>query len=357
MRSSIQEKSFLVTGGSGLCGHRLVEMLADYGAKRVISFDLALPLHPHQSSRNQAIHVVQGDIANVQLLTELCVGVDCVFHVAALVGPFYPRELYWKVNVQGTLNVIQACKENRVGKLVFSSTPSTRMDGNDILWKNEDELQICWGNFSHLYAETKAISEMKAREANCDELMTIAVAPHQVYGPWDGLFLPNLLHAAYTGRLRVFGNGQNNISMCHVDNYSYGMILGYEALYKGSPALGKYYVITDGPPVNFWRILDQAVVGMGYESLFDKFMLPKLLLLLIAYPLAFIAGLFGKQFKLNPFTVKMLTIHRTFNIERAEKDLGYVPLIPFEKGWPDTIQWFQSNKEWWMELARKTTRK
>ena len=47
--------------------------------------------------------------------------------------------------------------------------------------------------------------------------------------------------------------------------------------------------------------------------------------------------------KLNPFAVKMLIIHRYFNISAAEKDLKYAPVIPFEEGWKQTIQWFKEN--------------
>ena len=52
----------------------------------------------------------------------------------------------------------------------------------------------------------------------------------QVYGPRDNLFLPNLLEAAGSGRLRVFGNGQNRICFTHVDNYAHGLIIAERAL-------------------------------------------------------------------------------------------------------------------------------
>ncbi|KNC69691.1 hypothetical protein SARC_17794, partial [Sphaeroforma arctica JP610] len=70
-----------------------------------------------------------------------------------------------------------------------------------------------------------------------------------VYGPRDTLFLPNILAASRSGKLRIFASGTNAVSFTHVDNYCHGLILGYDALYKGSHALGKYYVVTDGEPV------------------------------------------------------------------------------------------------------------
>ena len=77
----------------------------------------------------------------------------------------------------------------------------------------EEELPIP-DKFLALYAESKAYAEVKVSEANFEEnptLLTIAVAPHQVYGPHDALFLPSLLETAGNGRLRIFGNGQNKI--------------------------------------------------------------------------------------------------------------------------------------------------
>ena len=132
--------------------------------------------------------------------------------------------------------------------------------------KSEQELFIInKGDYTPVflqpYAETKAMGEKVILDAcgNSEgDLLTIAVAPHQVYGPRDSLFLPSLLEAAGSGKLRIFGNGENLISFCHVDNYCHGLILGYEALRPDSPALGKFYIITDGQAIPFWKALDQV---------------------------------------------------------------------------------------------------
>ena len=85
------------------------------------------------------------------------------------------------------------------------------------------------GAFLEAYAETKAMGEMAMTQACCPELMTVADAPHQVYGPRDNLFLPNLLETAGTGRLRVFGAGRNRICFTHVDNYAHTELLRWSA--------------------------------------------------------------------------------------------------------------------------------
>mmetsp|Transcript_499 Transcript_499/g.970 ORF Transcript_499/g.970 Transcript_499/m.970 type:complete len:90 (+) Transcript_499:258-527(+) len=82
---------------------------------------------------------------------------------------------------------------------------------------------------------------------------------------------------------------------------------------------------------------------MGFTSLFRKFHLPVFLLMGVAYILELLGWMLGRRFKVNPFTVKMLTIHRWFNIEAARQDLGYEPIVTFENGWADTMHWFREN--------------
>ena len=85
--------------------------------------------------------------------------------------------------------------------------------------------------------------------------------------------------------------------------------------------------------------------AMGYTSLWSKMHLPVFLLLFIARILAVVTALTGRKFKLNDFTVKMLIINRYFDISNIVEDMGYKPLIPFERGWADTIKWF---KKYWL---------
>ncbi|MBD5001400.1 hypothetical protein GUF49_07565, partial [Xanthomonas citri pv. citri] len=73
--------------------------------------------------------------------------------------------------------------------------------------------------------------------------------------------------ASASGKLRVFGKGKNMVSFTHVDNYAHGLILGSEKLVPGSPILGKFYVVTDGPEQNFWRVIDEACIAHGHASL------------------------------------------------------------------------------------------
>jgi len=350
-------KVCVVIGGTGFVGMRLVEMLVERGAEKVISFDI-VPA-PANAWKHPNIEWRVGDITNKSQVEDVVKGADCVWHNAAAVGPFHPRPLYFKVNYEGTLNVIDACKSAGVPKIVMSSSPSTRFDGSDVDGLTEAQMpKLPLKRYLQTYAETKAMGEIELLKACCPELMTVAVAPHQVYGPRDNLFLPNLLEAAGNGKLMVFGEGKNRICFTHVDNYCHGLIIAENTLRPGSDTLGKFYIVTDGtthPKGNqylvFWEILDEAIKGMGFRSIWTKPHLPKALLFFLAYVCEFLGWVLNTTFKLSYFNVLVLTMHRWFDISAAEKELNFKPIIGFREGWDETIEWF---KEHWLPTFHKT---
>lgn len=349
----------LVTGSSGLCGARIVEMLLERGAKHVIAFDVAAP----DDALRERFDVVQrqtggtivvcsgsaGDLTSDDAVDQAFAlaspsTIDVVYHIGALVGPFFDRSKYHEVNHYGTIRIIEACRKYRVPRLVYSSSPSTRFTGGDVTGQTEDQLPMP-KKWLAMYAEAKAYGEVAVRKAHGSHLLTVSVAPHQIYGPYDKLFLPNLLETAGRGRLRIFGPGGNRISVTHVDNYAHGCLCGADALEAtDSPCGGKFYIVTDGPNVDFWQFLNQAVMACGFDDLYAKFHLPTWFLYTLAYACNVVSFITRRKFKLNPFNVKMLTIHRYFSIVNAQRDLQYQPVVSTEVGWPSTIEWFQ--KHW-----------
>lgn len=328
-------------------------MLLERGAKKVVCFDVATPSSDlverftaaagGDSERLRTCSGVEdGNLTNATAVSKACEGVDVVYHIAALVGPFHDRDKYYAVNYEGTKNVIDACKEHKVGRLVNSSSPSTRFHGTSVSGSSEDELTFP-KKYLALYAETKAMAEKAVSAACCDELLTVSVAPHQVYGPHDSLFLPNLLETAGHNLLRVFGSGKNKISVCYNDNYCHGLICGADALKPNSPVLGKFYIVTDDHDVLLWRFINEAVVAMGFRDIFSKFHLPVALLMTLAYICNVIGFIINKKLKLSPFNVRMLIIDRYFDIKNAKRDLKYAPVVAHDVAWKSTIEWFKAN--------------
>jgi nucleoside-diphosphate-sugar epimerase len=343
-----------VTGGTGFVGTRLVEMLIERGATKVISFDVVPPPSNADTWDHPNIEWRVGDITDAQAVDDLLStpNIGCVWHNAAAVGPFHPLPLYHKVNYLGTLNILTACRKYNIPKLVFSSSPSTRFTGVDVDGLTEEQMpSLPLKQYMQPYAQTKAMAEMEVTAACCESLLTVSVAPHQVYGPRDNLFLPNLLEAAMCNKLHIFGNGRNRICFTHVDNYCHGLILAEHALENiNSPACGKFYIVTDGIThpngeqyLIFWEILNEAIIAMGFTSLYTKMKLPKTLLLVLATICELLGKLLGVTMKLNRFNVIVLTMHRWFDIAASHRDLNYTPIVDFREGWDETLVWFKAH--------------
>lgn len=331
-------------------------MLLERGTKTVIAFDLTPPdaalkeRFEYVQSKTGGKIIVRsgkdGDLTNPTAVEDAFQAandqVKIVYHIAALVGPFFDRQKYFDVNLEGTKTVIAMCKKFSVPKLVYSSSPGTRFTGSDIEGCKEEELPIPT-KFLAIYAETKYYGELEVNKACSDDLLAVSVAPHQVYGPHDRLMLPNFLETCGNGRLRIFGKGGWKISMCYVDNYAHGLMCGADALYKDSPALAKFYIVTDGPPVVFWDVISEAGIIMGFKDIRTKMNLPVWFLYLIATIANVVGVMVGKKFKLNYFSLRMMTMHRFFDISNSKRDLQYEPLRSFEDAWPETLMWFKEN--------------
>ena len=100
------------------------------------------------SDQESKVKYVVGDISDLSVVASAFKGVDAVFHIAAAVGPFIPQPIFHKVNVVGTQNVIDACRQNGVKKLVASSSPSIFFTGQNISGVKTRYLKI-WQTLTH----------------------------------------------------------------------------------------------------------------------------------------------------------------------------------------------------------------
>jgi UDP-glucose 4-epimerase len=119
----------LVTGGAGAIGSTLVDQLLASGASRVVVLDNFVRGRRDNLAEALAsgrVDVVEGDICDPVLVTELCMESDLVFHQAALRITQCAEEprLALEVLVDGTFNVVEACARADVGKLIVASSAS-----------------------------------------------------------------------------------------------------------------------------------------------------------------------------------------------------------------------------------------
>lgn len=159
----ISRYSFLVTGGAGFIGSNIVAYLLDNQVKKIrildnLSTGYLKNIEPFLSLPN--VEFIQGDIALSEVCLRACEGIDYVFHQAALGS--VPRSIQnplasHEANVTGFLNILWACKENKVKRLVYASSSSVYGD-SPVLPKKEHQI----GKPLSPYALTKSINEQYA---------------------------------------------------------------------------------------------------------------------------------------------------------------------------------------------------
>ncbi|MBE9537051.1 MAG: NAD-dependent epimerase/dehydratase family protein, partial [Proteobacteria bacterium] len=155
----------LVTGGGGFLGKVIVRMLLERGTGvRTISRSAQPELEA------MGVEHVTGDIGDEAAIIKAADGCDIVYHVAAKAGIWGPYDEYYKANVLGTKNVINACHAKGIRKLVYTSSPSIVFDGSDM--EGVDESVPYPEHFEAYYPETKAEAERLVLAANNDKLAT-----------------------------------------------------------------------------------------------------------------------------------------------------------------------------------------
>ena len=122
----------LVTGANGFLGFHVVEALVEHGYEVT-----AMTRKPCDRLERLQVPQVHGDVRSLGCLKAACQGQEVVFHTAAISGIWGPWKLYHSVNTIGTKNVITACLEQDVGRLVYTSSPSVTFNGDHQI--NQDE--------------------------------------------------------------------------------------------------------------------------------------------------------------------------------------------------------------------------
>lgn len=323
-----------MTGCSGFLGRRMVERLVKDGWS-VRGLDLfECPV--------KEVEFVKGDLGDLAILERAVKGIDTVFHVAA--APYKgSRDLFWSVNVEGTQKLLDASVAAGVKRFVFTSSCSVVFRGNPV--NNGDETMpyteaSFW--FKDPYALTKAEAERRVLKSNgVGGMLTVAIRPHQIYGPGDRLYMPQV--AIRAKKLKIaMGSGKNKFVTTYVDNCVEGHVLAAQALSKGSssPAAGQAYNINDGTTGNFWDTTFRiaAEVGGGDRASMGKFWIPRPVALGMSWFAEIIGNITGQEVPLNWLATTLVTTDRTYTIAKAQRDLGYKPLVSMEEGFKLTIE-------------------
>jgi nucleoside-diphosphate-sugar epimerase len=245
----------LVTGGGGFLGRAIVESLLARG-ESVRSFGRTA--QPALAARG--VEVFQGDLADSAAVARAVDGCDAVIHTAAKAGVWGSWDDYYRPNVLGTQNILEAMRRHGVARLVYTSTPSVVFNGES--QAGADESLPYGQNFPCHYPHTKALAEKAALAAHGANLRVIALRPHLIWGAGDPHLVPRILTRAH--RLRIIGDGRNRVDLTHVRHAAQAHLLALDALATPThPAAGRAFFISDGSPVALWEWINDLLRCLG----------------------------------------------------------------------------------------------
>jgi len=315
----------LVTGGGGFLGRYLVEKLIDRGDSV-----RTLCRGDYPALQELGVEVVRGDIQDRATTIAACQGMDVVFHTAALAGIWGPWESFYGINVVGTRHVLEGCREQGVGRLVFTSSPSATFAGAQ---ENVDESAPYPSRWLCHYSCTKAMSEQDVLGAHgLGGLATCALRPHLIWGPRDNQLVPRMLARARSGRLRRVGSGKNLIDITYVENAADAHLQAADRLSLDSPIGGQAFFISQGEPVNCWEWIDELLVLAGLEPVKKSISAQAAWHAGAACEAAFKVLRLPHEPPMTRFLAAQLSEPHYFDITRARELLGYEPRISTSEG-------------------------
>jgi len=332
------QMKILITGAGGFLGGALARKLVKTGRK-VRSF--SRKQYPHLEKLG--IEHIRGDLADPEAVSAAVKSCQAVFHVAAKAGIWGSYDEYYRTNVLGTKNVIEACRQHNVKKLVYTSSPSVIFKSYD--QEGVDESESYPKNFLSPYPRTKAEAEKMVLEACDDNLLTVSLRPHLIWGPGDNHIVPRIIDRAKKNKLQLVGDGTNLVDTVYIDNAVQAHLLALEKLTPNSPICGKAYFITDHQPMSVSEIMNRILKAAGLPPVRKK----------IPFPAAYAAGAFteliyrllGKKEEplMTRFLAKELSRAHWFDNTAARRDLGYEPKVSIDEGMKKLADWLQGRKD------------
>jgi nucleoside-diphosphate-sugar epimerase len=322
----------LVTGAGSLLLGGIAQQLASRGDE-VVCF---------QRRENETTHsnitTFAGDIRDRGAASEAASGCDAIIHGAARVGVMGSWEDFYSTNVDGTTNVLRAAEEHRIARLVYVSTPSVAHVGRSI--EGDVATPATTGRKRTFYAESKAIAEILALQANSAELGVVALRPHLVWGPGDTQLVGRIVDRARQGRLVMVGSGNALVDSTYIDNAISAHIAALDAIAPGSSCAGKAYVISNGEPRTVNELMSRICLAAGVE--FSPKHVPAVIARSIGSVVERIWPLIRKdEPPITRFVAEQLGTAHWFDQRPVQEDLNWKPQVSLDEGFVRLAKWFQ----------------
>ena len=361
---TLDSHSVLVIGGCGFLGHHVVSQLLETSARiSVIDLDTT-------RNRFDSVSYYNADITERASLLSILEQLrpHAIIHTASPVGTSFEgsRELYHKVNVEGTQNLLAGTAHiGGVKALVYTSSASVIHDGvSDLVMADETYPILRPPQQTEYYSYTKGIAERLILEANRKQgnMLTAAVRPVSMFGEGDRQQLPNMLKVYYDGKTNFqLGDNSKWFDFVYVGNVAQAHILALTKLLATHDALtrdglaeiaheervdGEAFIATNDDPYHFWDYARAVWAAAGDTSKpDDAWVIPESVALTVACLCEWIFWLLfwgKKQPNLTRQKIKFSCMNRTFRIDKIKSRLGYKPRWSIREGIKRGVEWFQT---------------
>jgi len=314
----------LVTGGTGYVGSRLVQALRARGVRVRV---LARPTADVARVEALGAAVVRGDVTAPATLSSAFADQSIVIHAAGMVSDWGPRREFFRVNAQGTANVVAACRAAGVRRLVHlgSLTVLGLPRGGALV----DEATAPAGDPRDAYTESRLSGERIVRAAHGEGgLETAVVRCGLIWGPGEPTILPRILALLRRGRMVYPGGGRNHLGLAYVDNLVQGLLLAATV----PAAAGGLYHLTDGEAVTCREVLDAIAAALGVPP--PRRSVPFAVIYAFA---ALLETLYRAVRSASPppitrYGARLVSCDCRYDIGRARRELGYRPAVSFAAG-------------------------
>jgi dihydroflavonol-4-reductase len=312
-----QSKAVAVTGANGFIGSNIVKKLVENNA------NVCAIVEPNSNCENLSdlnVEIVSADIRNTDEINKALKDAEIVFHTAALYSFWHNNpEIFYDINVKGTINVLKAAKEHKVKKIVYTSTVATF--GIDQASKENPSNEDCFANIDHLfghYKKSKYVAEHEVLRSAAQGQNITLVHPTTPVGYGDfrptptGQFILDFLNGRMPGYVETI------LNIVNVSDVATGHLL---AAQKGKP--GKSYIL-GGENLYMKEILAilSDITGLKCPS----FRVPPVITYAVGILSTKVEPLLLKRQPSVPYeAVRMSATKMAFSSDRACKELGYSP--------------------------------
>jgi len=307
---------YLVTGGAGFIGSNTVDELVRRGHGVVVLDDLSSGKEDNLADVRSKITFMKGSITDIEGVQKAMVQADYVIHLAARTS--VPRSVKDpvdtnRINVDGTLNVLVAARDNKVKRVVFAASSSAYGD-TPTLPKSEDMQPVPISP----YGVSKYVGELYAQTfGRCYGLENVCLRYFNIFGPRQDPDSPysgvlSRFSAAFLDSTPpvVFGDGEQTRDFTYVENAVLANLLACEA----PSASGRTFNVGTGHAVSLNQVLQmlQKTSGKTLETKYEP----------------------SREGDIRDSLA---------DIRLAKEFLGYEPVILFEEGLERTYAWYQAH--------------